>query len=598
MRDDEPRSGAALDELEARALAAWLGEDAAAEGEDSLAPLPGGVDAGFAERVMAAESTVLPIPVIVAVEAEPERPPQPHGGGRWSLRLGAAALTAALGGAWWFGATAPGRDAIESTSAGAAAAAGELAALDVAEPPRVPIPEDLEQQIADYIGDYGHHFGPTFEFHGAILVARDGKVHYARGFGSADKAGERANTPATQFRLGMLTEQFTAAAILQLRDAGMLELDDTVAQHLPGFPNGRRITIENLLDHTSGLPNYTELPSFHRWKALPHRTEEMLGRFSELPLEFQPGADFNPTNSGYFVLGAIIERVSGLAYGEYMQRYVFAPAGMTSTAFGDQYEHGTEAMGNVWNAEEQLEPPDPIDMSVFGAAGGLVSTVEDIARWDTALYRGEVLARTSVEQMLDPNRFGYGFGWLVGEAYDQRVVSFPGAIDGFNGAVMRFTGDRTLVVVLANTEVVPAGRIAQDIAMMIYGERPPPRIEYPEVQVAPGTLARYIGEYGVTDETIRVLGDSGDDSQFDPLQTVYVKQIGDRLYFDVPGHGSTWMHPMGRHRFFFKDNSGNYVTFVPRGREGADAGASESEQAGALVVHFADAELELQRRDG
>lgn len=580
MREGGSRPPTDLDAVEQQALAAWLDEDPARiEADDDDDVLPGGVDAGFAERVMAAESSVVHVPALVAIDDEPPaRSITPPSRSRWTMGL-AAALVAGLSGLWIAGTGAP-------TATPVADPPQATAEPDQgARPAGLPIPADLDAQVADYIADYGRHFGPTFEFHGTILVARDGKVHFQRGFGAADPRKDVANTPATPMRIGMLTEQFTAAAILQLRDAGMLQLSDPIEDHLPGFPNGRRITIEQLLDHTSGIPNYTDLPNFHRWKALPHRTEEMVGRFSELPLEFEPGTDFNPTNSGYYLLGAIIERCSGMSYGEYMQRYVFEPAGMTRTAFGGA-GLADVARGNVWNEEEQLDPPDPIDMSVFGAAGGLVSTVEDFARWDTALYRGEVLPATSVEQMFDANRFGYGFGWLVGEAYDQPVVSFPGAIDGFNAAVMRFLEDRTLVVVLANTEVVPAGRIAQDIAMMIYGEQPAPRIEFPEVEVAPGTFTRYLGTYGITDETIRVLGDPMAEAQFEPLQNVAVKRIGDRLYFDVPGHGSTWMHPMGRHRFFFKDNSGNYLTFTT----GADGVAT------GLVVHVDDAELELARK--
>ncbi|MBL8944248.1 MAG: beta-lactamase family protein [Myxococcales bacterium] len=580
MRDGGPRAPLDLDAVEARALAAWLDADAGLELEDDGTALPGGVLPGFAERVMEAESSVVQIPALVAIDVDPTpeaSPVAPRGNRRWGLGV-AAAFVAGLSSLWVASQPGPATSTTEIVATPAADATS-----DAARPAGLPIPDDLDARIADYIADYGRHFGPTFEFHGTILVARDGKIHYQHGFGVADPRRGVENAPATRMRIGMLTEQFTATAILQLRDAGMLQLSDPIEEHLPGFPNGRRITIENLLDHTSGIPNYTDVPTFHRWKALPHRTEEMIGRFSELPLEFQPGSDFNPTNSGYYLLGAIIERCSGMSYGEYMQRYVFEPAGMTRTGYG---EDNDVARGNVWNEEEQLDPPDPIDMSVFGGAGGLVSTVEDFAKWDRALYGTDVLPTSSIEQMFDANRFGYGFGWLVGEAYDQPVVSFPGAIDGFNSAVMRFLEDRTLVVVLANTEVVPAGRIAQDIAMMIYGEQPAPRIEFPEVEVAPGTFTRYVGTYGITDETIRVLGDPTAEAQFEPLQNVSVNRIGDRLYFDVPGHGSTWMHPMGRHRFFFKDNSGNYVTFTT-GEDGV---------ANGLVVQVGDAELELARK--
>lgn len=592
MREPSDRGPVDLDAIEARALAAWLDDDASPDGEldamDDDAPLPGGVDFGFAERVMGAESSVVQVPTIVPIEDSPVEAPHVSHPGRPRWGLAAAGLllasAASIAAAW------AGSDSSDDPARVAALDAMIEAATDAtsdgpetARAAGAPVPADIGDQIASYVADYGRHFGPTFEFHGTILVARDGEIAYQRGFGEADPRKRLANTPTTPMRIGMLTEQFTATAILQLRDAGMLQLTDPIAEHLPGFPNGAKITIEQLLEHTSGIPNYTDLPDFHTWKARPHRTEEMVGRFSELPLEFEPGTGFNPTNSGYYLLGAIIERCSGMSYGEYLQRYVLEPAGMTQTRFGDAPDG---ARGNVWTEDEQLELPDPIDMTVFGGAGGLVSTAADLAKWDRALYRGDVLATASIEEMLHGNRFGYGFGWLVGEAYGQPVVSFPGAIDGFNAAVMRFVEDRTLVVVLANTEIVPAGRIAQDIAMMIYGEQPPPRIEFPEVQVAPGTLTRYVGTYGITDETVRVFGDAVAEAQFEPLQNVAVKLIGDRLYFDVPEHGSTWMHPMGRHRFFFKDNSGNYLTFAtgPDGR------------ATGVVVHADDAELELARR--
>jgi CubicO group peptidase (beta-lactamase class C family) len=584
VRDDKP-TPAELDALEQRALAAWLGDDERIESEDDF-DLPGGVTPGFVERVMSAESSVLPVPVIVPIDdtSGPRlegAPRAPSSRRPWAAFAGALALAAGLGGLWVAQVDrTPIREEVDTKIA-----ASREQMIDTVRP-AAPIPDDLDQQIASYIEDYGRHFGPTFEFHGTILVARDGKVHYAQGFGMADPERKIADTPSSRFRIGMLTEQFTAAAILQLRDAGMLQLDDPVSEHLPGYPNGRRITIMQLLQHSSGIPNYTDLPNFHEWKLRPHTTEQMIGRFSELPLEFEPGEDFSPTNSGYFLLGAIIEKKSGMSYAEYMQRYVFEPLGMNDTMVGDNYDRPGQARGNVWNAEEQLDPPDPIDMSVFGAAGGIVSSVEDLAKWDAALYEGRVLARSSVEQMTEPSRYGYGFGWIVGEDQDQTVVTFPGAIDGFNSAIMRYVADRTLVVVLCNTEIVPAGRVAADVAMMVYGGHPPPRIEYPEVQIAPGTFSRYLGTYGITDDTIRVLGAGVDETQFEPLQTVHVKQIGDRLKFEVPGHNNMWMHPMGRHRFFFKDHSGNYINFE------LDAEG----RATGLVVHYPDAELELQRK--
>jgi CubicO group peptidase (beta-lactamase class C family) len=373
--------------------------------------------------------------------------------------------------------------------------------------------------------------------------------------------------------------------MLQLRDQGILELDDPVSRFFPNYPRGSEITLEHLLTHTSGVPNYTALPAFHTWKAEPHTTDDLIARFADLPLEFDPGAGFSPSNAGYFLAGAIVERVTGMPYGEYVEKKVFAPAGMNASTFGDAYASGAQARGHVWNDEEILDPPDAIDMSVFGGAGGLVSTPLDLVQWDRALYEGTLVAPGSVDELLTPNEEGYGYGWVVSQGYGQRIVSFPGAIDGFNGSVMRFTEDRTLIVVLCNTEVVRGSRVAQDVAMMVYGDTPPPRIEQHEVKIAPSTFPRYLGVYGLTDLTRERYASLVDPERFALLERVYVEQIGDRLYFHVPGHGYTWMHPMGRGRFFFKDHSGNRVSFR----------IGDNDRATTMTVHYKDAEFVLWR---
>ena len=280
-----------------------------------------------------------------------------------------------------------------------------------------------------------------------------------------------------------------------------------------------------------------------------------------MPLEFEPGTDFSPSNANYYLLGAIVEQVSKVSYGEYVQANLFAPAGMTASTFGDAYETGEQAEGRVWNDEELLDPPDPIDMSVFGGAGGLVSTPGDLVRWNVALSNGTLLSSDSVAEMTKAGDHGYGYGLAVDHGYGQTVLSFPAAIDGFNGSMLHFTEDDTTVVVLCNTEVVPASRVAQDVAMLVYGDTPQRRREAHEVKIAPSTYPRYVGTYRLTEDTWSRYAELTDPERFAMLQTVHVRAYGDRLYFDVPGHGLTWMHPMGRGRFFFKDHSGNRVTF-------------------------------------
>ena len=589
--DDEMNEHGSDAELE-DALSAWRSIDPFTGRDDDLEDFA----PGFADRVLEAEALAQAIPRPVLLEADEPLPGPANVGwwrrgsvASWVAATASAAVIAAVGVA-----VLPPRTDVGVAAPVTSGQAGYKTPEQLTSPSLSPdgtpgetMPADLDRRIESYIAGYGSNWGPAFEFHGVVLVARDGNVHYARGFGHADTKTGRSNDPTTRFRLGLLTEPFTATAVLQLRDRGQLELDDPVSKFIPEYPEGHRITIEQLLSHTSGIPNYTDFPYFHVWKSQPHTTEQMLRRFGPEPLEFEPGTGFAPTNSGYYLLGAIIERITGLDYGEYVARNIFEPAGMRASTFGDAYETGEQAHGNVWNDEEILDPPDPIHMSVFGAAGGLVSTPLDLVRWDQALREGTIALPRTVEEMLSPNEAGYGYGWVVSEAYGQRLASFPGAIDGFNGSVLRFTGDRTLVVVLCNTEVVSGAQVANDVAMMVYGDDPPPRIEHRAIEIAPGTYPKYLGTYGVTDETREAFAHIVEPESFEQLDTVFVRQVGARLYFDVPGHGMTWMHPMGHNQFFFKDHAGNTISF-----ELDDEG-----RADALLLHFRDARFELRRKD-
>ena len=573
-----------LDLLTERALDAWceLGPDGdgAAQEEPSEA-----FSVGVLERLAATTPRLVTMDLEVPVAAPAARPRKT----RWLATITAAAAGVALA----LSLVAPDEGDAESneaaavlSSAGTQGTSSDAPALPEDDRGAFSLPSDFDSLVESYIAEYGRNYGPAFKFHGVVVVAKDGDIAYSRGFGTANPSGD-PNSVDTRFRLGLLTEPITAVAIMQLVEQELVELDAPIARYLPAYPRGQQITIRDLLTHRSGIPNYTDELAFHTWKARPHTTDEMIERFAHLPLEFEPGSDTSPSNSNYFLLGAIIERVTGEAYADFVRRGQLEPAGMTSTTFGDAYDSGAQAEGNVWNDEEVLEPPDPIHMSTFGGAGGLVASPADLVAWDRALRDGLLVSRDALDQLSTPSSDGYGFGWVISRAYGQTLLSFPGAIDGYSGGMLRFQRDGTAIIVLANTEVVPGSVVAQDVAMMVYGDMPPKRNEPAEIDIAPRTHRKYVGMYSISNRTRAQYGHKFDESRFDLLARVYVESTGDRLYFDVPGHARTWMHPMGRNRFFFKDHSGNQVSFE----------LGEDRRANKLIVHYQDAEFELDRVD-
>lgn len=237
-------------------------------------------------------------------------------------------------------------------------------------------------------------FRPT----GTVLVSAAGQQLYARGLGASDWALGSPNTVNTSFRIGSITKGFTAVAILSLVEAAVLALDDTIGEHLPEYPAvGAGITLHQLLSHTSGLPNYTSDAALMARRDEPITPAELLATFWAKPLEFEPGTQYRYSNSGYAVLGAVIERVTGLTYAEHLQQAVFAPAGLKRTTVGDAEGLPDRALGYVADAHGRFVPAFPADMSVPFAAGAIRSTARDLARWHSVLGTDVLLSAESRE---------------------------------------------------------------------------------------------------------------------------------------------------------------------------------------------------------
>jgi CubicO group peptidase (beta-lactamase class C family) len=338
------------------------------------------------------------------------------------------------------------------------------------------------------------------QFNGTALVAENGKIIYKSGFGMANMEWGLPNTPDTKFRLGSITKQFTAMATLQLVDQGRIKLDGTISDYLPDYRKdiGQKVTIHHLLTHTSGIPSYTSQPGFFQNVSRnPYKVGEFVTKYASGELEFEPGAKYSYNNSGYFLLGAIIERVTGKTYEQVLQENIFGPLGMKNTGYD---HHNTiiekRAAGYEKRPEGYANAPY-LDMSIPYAAGSLYSTVEDLYLWDQALYTDKLISAKSKEVMYKPFLENYAYGWVVSDASfklnDQpvQVIRHGGGINGFSTVLERFPKEKNLIVILDNTGQ-NVGRLSDKIAKILYNQP----YEMPKMSIV-AILEKTISEKGI-----------------------------------------------------------------------------------------------------
>tara|TARA_R110000765_G_scaffold140504_1_gene241073 strand:- start:15 stop:1775 length:1761 start_codon:yes stop_codon:yes gene_type:complete len=333
--------------------------------------------------------------------------------------------------------------------------------------------EQIDELLKEYLA--------YSKFNGSALVAKDGKVIFKKGYGMANMEWDIPNNPNTKHRLGSVTKQFTAMLILQMVAEGKLDLQAPITNYLPEYPkeNGDKITTHHLLTHTSGIPNYTSFPDFFKDVSRdPYTPEEFTTKFQDMELEFTPGEKFNYSNSGYFLLGVLIEKLSGKTYEEMLDEKIFFPLGMKESGFDHHSDIlKNRATGYENNGNGFINSPF-LDMSIPYAAGSLYATVEDLYLWDQALYTNKLLSQKYMDMYFKPHTpafgsFHYAYGWMVGnEALGNTtdsiaVITHGGGINGFNTQISRQLSDKSLIVLLNNTGGAPLGKITQSILGII-----------------------------------------------------------------------------------------------------------------------------------
>jgi CubicO group peptidase (beta-lactamase class C family) len=333
----------------------------------------------------------------------------------------------------------------------------------------------------------------------SIGVQRGGDVLVTKGYGFADIENDVPATAETVYRIGSVTKQFTAAAVMQLVESGAIDLDDPMTVYLPDYPmQGHVVTIRHLLTHTSGIKSYTGLEEWQPTMRLDLTDEELVALFSDEPFDFAPGERYLYNNSAFYLLGMVVARVSGESYRDYLLTHIFEPLGLTSSSYCDErtiipnraegYESVRGELLNAW----------PLSMNHPGAAGALCSTVGDLLDWTRALRAGQVVSAESYERMTTPATLndgaatGYGFGLALGQLVGHASVSHGGGVNGFNTILTHYPGSDLDVVVISNTPGPHVDRTAETIAKWALG------IAVATVRDEPTTareLAAYTGVY-------------------------------------------------------------------------------------------------------
>jgi CubicO group peptidase (beta-lactamase class C family) len=339
------------------------------------------------------------------------------------------------------------------------------------------------------------------QFNGSALVAENGKVVYKGGFGLANMEWNIPNTPDTRFRLGSITKQFTATLTMQLVEQGKIKLDAKISDYLPDYRKdvGQKVTIHQLLTHTSGIPSYTGQPGFlENVSRNPYKVDDFVKKYASGNLEFEPGSKYSYNNSGYFLLGAIIEHVTGKPYEQVLKENIFDPLGMRNTG----YDHHDTIIPK--RATGYSKTPNGytnaayLDMSIPYAAGSMYSTVEDLYLWDQALYTDKLLSAESKALMYRPVLENYAYGWVVQNASfklngkDVQIIRHGGGINGFTSTIVRFPQEKNLIVMLDNTGTGYLDPLSDSIAKILYNQP----YEQPKISIVP-VLEKTINEKGI-----------------------------------------------------------------------------------------------------
>nr|MBA3285763.1 serine hydrolase [Nitrosopumilus sp.] len=399
--------------------------------------------------------------------------------------------------------------------------------------------KNTQQKLDELINAYSK----INKFNGSVLVSQKGKILLEKGYGIKNYKEKTMNDPNSIFQIYSITKTFTSTVILKLVELRKLSLSDKLNKFYPEFPKGDSITIEHLLTHTSGIYDYTH------GNNMPDQTEKSFITFIETkPLDFSPGTNWSYSNSGYWLLGFIIKKVTGMSYEEAVAKYIFKPLQMTHSGFdfknfSSKYKTtGYEIFSDEVKKEAIVyDPPGPF------AAGAIYSTVGDLYKYHTGLQQYKLLKKETLNKAYTPYKNEYGYGWMIRSLYEKTIVSHSGGAAGYRSNFIRIPEDDVCIVLLDNTENANLEPLARKIIDILYDK--PYKIPF-EIKVNKQVLGKYVGAYSVN-----------------PTFTMYITIDNGKLAAQASGQQKTILLAE-KENYFFAEEANGFLEF-PKDDSGA-----------------------------
>lgn len=401
-----------------------------------------------------------------------------------------------------------------------------------------------QRNYLSYLDRYMQAEANVDEFTGTILVSQKGKIVYEKAFGFADREWHTPNTIQSKFEIGSLTKQFTAAAILQLAEEGKLTLDDKLSKYIPGFSRGDSITIAMLLNHTSGLRDYetdSQLAILAESQLLTNNTrylnDSLVNYFKKNPYDFPAGTQWKYSNTGYFLLGYVIEKITGQSYSAYVLQNVIQKAGLKNTLVNNWDSIVSYRAKGYVRTQEGWKNARHLSMEIPFSAGNMMSTVEDLYQWNNALFSGKVISEKMIQKMITANLGNYGYGLFIDSFQHHLRIQHSGGIDGFSAYVARFPKEEIVVIGLSNNQNASTPRVVNALAAIMFDVPVTIPYQHKEIMIDSSILKHYVGKY-------QRQGYAGSD-------TMMVKE--GKLYWQLPSGRVVQMKPESATKFFVEE---------------------------------------------